>query len=108
MEDKGNTSPRHTKRAHLYSDDDNGQQHLPMQDSGSVYTTFAAPSKKSKKSRHKTAWDAMPAESCFYVPLCIDVPDTGIDQEFTESAPLEYSVNKVETLLDTNDACFKN
>jgi hypothetical protein len=30
-----------------------------------------------------------------------------IDQEFTESDPLEYSVNKVKSLLDTIDICFK-
>ena len=54
-DDPVNASHCHTKRAHLYSNDDDGSQHLLVQDSGSIYMTFAAPSKKSKKSRHKVA-----------------------------------------------------
>lgn len=48
MDNPVNASPCLTKRANTYSDIDDGSQHLPMQDSGSIYMTFAAPSKKSK------------------------------------------------------------
>jgi hypothetical protein len=51
MEEQGKASPCHPKRTHSYSDDDDGHHHLPLQDSGSIYATFAAPSKKYKKAR---------------------------------------------------------
>ena len=55
MDEQGTASPRHPKRTHSYSeDDDEGNRHVP-QEGDSIYATFAAPSKKSKKSRRKTA-----------------------------------------------------
>jgi hypothetical protein len=55
MDEQGKASPRHPKRTHSYSEDeDDGHHHVP-QEGDSIYATFAAPSKKSKKSRRKTA-----------------------------------------------------
>ena len=55
MDEQGTASPRHPKRTHSYSEDeDDGHRHVP-QEGDSIYATFAAPSKKSKKSRRKTA-----------------------------------------------------
>jgi len=56
MEEQGVASPRQPKRIHSYSDDDDdGHRHVPAQDGDSIYATFTAPSKKSKKARRKTA-----------------------------------------------------
>jgi hypothetical protein len=56
MDDQGTASPCHPKRTHSYSDDDEDEhRHVPMQDGESIYATFAAPDKKSKKARRKTA-----------------------------------------------------
>jgi hypothetical protein len=55
MDEQGMASPRHPKRTHSYSEDeDDGHRHVP-QEGDSIYATFAAPSKKSKKSRRKIA-----------------------------------------------------
>ncbi len=55
MDEQGKASPCNPKRTHSYSEDeDDGHHHVP-QEGNSIYATFAAPSKKAKKSKRKTA-----------------------------------------------------
>lgn len=61
--DKDAASPLQLKQAHSYLDSNDDTRHHPEKNKDGIYVTAAAPvNKKSKKGKHTTTWETVPAE----------------------------------------------